>query len=149
MRISLLDLLDKKKSRPNLTFAFAVNLAKTLFYFFHVLSVSYSVGRAFQNKIVGLFFSANDPRLVFEVFLFSFSTGNNSFNVHNGSLVFIDKNGSQTHQSHKHSLHQLLSKAPSEFQDRKHVLRAAKLEAIYFVRSEFLKIFNCDLVRVI
>ena len=63
--------------------------------------------------------------------------------------MFIDKNGSQTHQSHKHLLHQLLSKAPSEFQDRKHVLRAAKLEAIYFVRSEFLKNFNCDLARVI
>ena len=114
-----------------------------------MLSVSYSVGQAFQNKIVGLFFSANDPRLVFEVFLFSFSTGNNSFSVNNGSLVFIDKNGSQTHQSHKHFVHQLLSKAPSEFQDRKHVLRAAKLEAIYFVRSEFLKNFNCDLARVI
>ena len=78
------------------------------------------------------------PLLAREVFLFSLSTGNNSFNVNNGSLVFIDKNGSQTHQSHKHFPHQLLSKAPSEFQNRKHVLRAARLEAIY-----------CDLARVI
>ena len=46
--ISLLGLLDKKKSNRNLPFAFAVNLVKTDLNFFHALSESYSVGRVFQ-----------------------------------------------------------------------------------------------------
>ena len=67
--------LDKKKSRRNLLFAFAVNLLKNLFHFFHALSASYSVGRAFQTKFFD-FFLANDPNLFTKGFLFSFSTGN-------------------------------------------------------------------------
>ena len=42
--ISLLDLLDKKKNRQNLPFAFSVNYVKSPVHFFHMLSVSYSVG---------------------------------------------------------------------------------------------------------
>ena len=42
--ISLLDLLDKKKNRQNLPFVFSVNYVKSPVHFFHMLSVSYSVG---------------------------------------------------------------------------------------------------------
>ena len=55
MWISLLGLLDKKKSRRNLPFAFAVNSVKNLVYFFHALSASYSVRRAFKTKLFDFF----------------------------------------------------------------------------------------------
>ena len=42
--ISLLDLLDKKKNRQNLPFVFSVNYVKSPVHFYHMLSVSYSVG---------------------------------------------------------------------------------------------------------
>ena len=45
----MLGLLDKK-SRRNLPFAFAVKLVKNLVRFFHALSASYSVERAFHSK---------------------------------------------------------------------------------------------------
>ena len=70
--------LDKKKSRRNLPFAFAVNLLKNLFHFFHALSASYSVGRAFQNKILRFFSRQMTQIYLLKVFsfLFSLSTGN-------------------------------------------------------------------------
>ena len=73
MCISLLGLLDKKKSRRNLPFAFAVNLVKNLVHFFHAPSASYSVGRAFQNKILRFFFLSKWSKFLYWRFsLFSF-----------------------------------------------------------------------------
>ena len=70
MCISLLGLLDKKKSRRNLPFAFAVNLVKNLVHFFHAPSVSYSVGRAFQNKILWFFFLSKWSKFIYWRFSF-------------------------------------------------------------------------------
>lgn len=64
---------------------------------------------------------------------------NNSLNVNNRSLEFIDKTGLWVHLTHKHFLQQLLSKASNEF-----VLRAVRLEAVYFLGLDFLN-FDWDL----
>ena len=65
MCISPLGLLDKKKSRRNLPFAFAVNVVKNLVHFFHVISASYSVGRAFQKKILWFFFLSKWSKFIY------------------------------------------------------------------------------------
>ena len=70
--ISLLGLWDKKKSRRNLPFAFAVNLVKNLVHFFHALSASYSVGREFQNIILRFFSLQMIQVYLLKVYLFSF-----------------------------------------------------------------------------
>ena len=59
-----------------------------------------------------------------------------ALDVNNRGLEFIDKNGSLAHPSHKHFLQQLYSKDSDEFQIRKNVLRAVRLEAIYFLRPD-------------
>ena len=62
-----------------------------------------------------------------------------ALDVNNRGLEFIDKNGSLAHPSHKHFLQQLYSKDSDEFQIRKNVLRAVRLEAIYFLRPDICK----------
>ena len=74
----MLDLLDKKKSGRNLTYPFVMNLVKNLVHSFHALSASYSVGRAFQKKILRLVFSPKDSSFFFHQLL---SKASNEFQI--------------------------------------------------------------------
>ena len=68
-----------------------------------------------------------------ELFRLPFSFWSSSF------AFFIDNDGSRAHLSHKLLLQQLLPKPCDEFQIRQNVLRAARLEVLYFLRSDFCK----------